>query len=129
MALNDINQLFSITDPETGKPTDYLMRLLRDRGVAVGSLEEQVLLKADKSISVTASGALEGGGTLDADFDIALNPLAVSPAGSFVNATVTVDTYGRVTAASRGTLHVALTQAAYDAIGTKDPETFYYIIP
>ena len=107
MALNDINQMFSITDPETGKPTDYLMRLLRDRGVGQTTLEEQVVVlqndKADKVTTVTASGALTGGGTLGADFDIALEPIAVSPAGTYTSADITVDTYGRITVAASGT--------------------------
>ena len=91
MALNDINQMFSIVDPDTGKPTDYLMRLLRDRGIEVTTVEEAVQalnddltlldqLKADKSIVVNSGFGLSGGGDLSANRTISLgNPALADP--------------------------------------------------
>lgn len=79
MALNDINQMFSIVDPKTGKPTEYLMRLLRDRGIDAENIEDVVannselltILQASvDAINGTVFNALTGlagGGTLGTD--------------------------------------------------------------
>lgn len=79
MALNDINQMFSIVDPATGKPTDYLMRLLRDRGIEVTDIDALVkileqnvtdldaIVQALNGTSFTAGTGLSGGGTLGTD--------------------------------------------------------------
>lgn len=88
MALQDLDQRFQIVD-EQGKPSDYLMRLLRDRGVAaddveqlvadlnvlVLQLEQDVLAKADKIIEINAGTGLAGGGDLSANRTITLNAL------------------------------------------------------
>lgn len=86
MALQDINQMFSIVKPD-GTPTDYFMRLLRDRGETTQSLEEQVVDldtqvdtlttqlsgKADKITNLSAGSGLAGGGDLSADRSFSLN--------------------------------------------------------
>ena len=112
MPLNDINQMFSITDPETGKPTDYLMRLLRDRGVDQTTVEEKVVVldadvavlksgKADKAIVLTAGTGIDGGGDLSADRAFNLADTAVAP-GVYTSTNLTVDAQGRITAAANG---------------------------
>ena len=115
MPLNDINQMFSITDPETGKPTDYLMRLLRNRGAGLSTVEEQVVVleadvvilgeevatKADKAIVLTAGTGIDGGGDLSADRTFDLANTAVTP-GVYTSTNLTVDAQGRITEAASG---------------------------
>ena len=78
MALNDINQMFSIVDPRSGKPTDYLIRLLRDRGVETGDLVTTVTNLSEQVNSIdgttfTAGEGLTGGGVLGTDDPISFD--------------------------------------------------------
>ena len=121
-AIQDLNQQFPITTPETGQPSDYFMRYLRDRGgylteldselagvvddVAVLDAEVDVLTaalaaKADKSVVLTAGVGLSGGGDLSTNRTFDLEDTAVAP-GTYTSANVTVDQQGRITAVSSG---------------------------
>lgn len=67
--LQNLDQRFSIVGPD-GKPTDYFMRLLRDRKVA--SKDIQTIVDEIVARQVIAGSGLDGGGALGGPGDITL---------------------------------------------------------
>lgn len=102
--LQELNQQFPITDKETGKPSAYFMRYLKDRGGFFTQAEQSLadLQEQLGSLSVNAGTGLAGGGLLIDNPTLSLEDLGSDPEGSYTNSSITVDAYGRVTAASSG---------------------------
>jgi hypothetical protein len=101
----DLNSAEKIVN-EDGTPSFYLLDYLQARGGYLSTVEQTLatLYETIGTAEVTAGGALSGGGLIfdDPPPEISLDALAPDPSGSFTNSDITVDEYGRVTAAANG---------------------------
>ncbi len=89
-----------VTDPAPAGITNYIW--LSSAGVLTVKKSATTIQLVSATRQITAGTGLAGGGDFTADRTLSLETVSPSPAGSYTKADITVDVYGRVTAASSG---------------------------
>lgn len=90
-----------------GTPTNYFIQFLQERGITgdvkiTAAEAEQLILEWSQQRFVNTDAPLLGGGALSSDLTLSLDEVTPDPSGSYTNADITVDEYGRVTDAANG---------------------------
>lgn len=106
-ALVDLNGVEKLVNPD-GTPSPYFLRYLIDRNGNITEFDQYIeeLVAQLNTLQVQAGGALTvspNPGLITSNPTISLDALSPDPSGTYTNSDITVDTYGRVTAAANGT--------------------------